>query len=107
MNALRGLKDHEGMVRWLADYKKTHPPSNEPELPTAGPSQSNPNNTTYNILLEYGEMDLGSYFVEIEPPVRPSDIAAFWQSVFGVANAVKGIHNLRVHDAGITTEYYG
>lgn len=107
MKALRGLKDHEGMVRWLADYTKTQPPSNEPELHTVGSSQSKPNKTTYNILLEFGEMDLGGYFVQIEPPVRPSDIAAFWQSVFGVADAVKGIHNLRVHNAGITTEYYG
>ena len=107
MKALRGLKDHEGMVRWLADYKKSQTSSEEPGHPAADSFNQTSKNTTYNILLEYGEMDLSNYFEEIEQPVRSSDIEAFWRSVFAVADAVKGIHNLRVHDAGVTMEYYG
>lgn len=107
MDALRGLKDHEGMVRWLADYKKTETPGAVGGHAIAEPSDQRSENATYNILLEYGEMDLDNYFYEKEPPVQPSDIKGFWTSVFAVADALKGIHNLRVKDAGITMEFHG
>lgn len=107
MDALRGLKDHEGMVRWLADYKKIETPGAAAVHAIAERSDQPSENATYNILLEYGEMDFSNYFYEIEPPVQPSDIQGFWRSVFAVADALKGIHNLEVKDAGIKMEFHG
>ncbi len=63
--------------------------------------------TTYNILLEYGPMDLDVYFGAVLPPVLQSEIEAFWRSLFAIADAVKGIHNLKVCNAEETEEYYG
>lgn len=102
MSAFLGLKQHEGMVRWLANYKKTHDPQ---VAVAAGPSKQE--TTTYNILLEYGEMDLRVYFEEVLPPVLQSEIEAFWRSLFAIADAVKGIHNLKVRNAEQVEEYYG
>ena len=107
MGALRGLQDHEGMVRWLADYTLTQVPLGTGIQPASSPAAQEPKVTTHNILLEYGQRDLSVYFAEIEPPVRSSDIEVFWRSLFAVADAVKGIHNLEVHDAGTETEYHG
>ena len=96
MDAFIALQGHEGMVRWLADYEKVE---------TAVATQVK---KTYNILLEFGEMDLGVYFREILPPVLPSEIEAFWRSLFAVANAVQGVHDLKIDDeSGQTKEYYG
>lgn len=106
MDAFIGLKGHEGMVRWLADYEK---------VDRAVPTQESPATravegkkiTTYNILLEFGEMDLGVYFRSNLPPVLPLEIEAFWRSLFAVANAVKGVHDLKVRDNWQTKEYHG
>ena len=95
MDALIGLQGHEGMVRWLADYEK---------VDKADATQVK----TYNILLEFGEMDLAVYFKRTLPPVLPLEIEAFWRSLFAVANAVQGVHDLKVRDdSGQTKEYYG
>ena len=107
MGALIGLQDHEGMVRWLADYTLTQTPIVTESQPTTSPAGNQPAITTHNILLEYGQRDLSAYFAEMEPPVRSSDIEAFWNSLFAVAEAVKGIHNLKVHEAGMDKEYHG
>ena len=94
------------MVRWLGDYEKTHnslprSPGSDATL-TAGTK-----NTTYNILLEYGNMDLGVYFGQKLPPVLTSEIQAFWKSLFAVADAVTGIHNLKINTPWQIKEYYG
>ena len=95
MDALIGLQGHEGMIRWLADYEK---------VDKADATQVK----TYNILLEFGEMDLADYFKRTLPPVLPLEIEAFWRSLFAVANAVQGVHDLKVRDdSGQTKEYYG
>ena len=105
MDAFFGLKKHEGMVRWLADYEKAHHfPATQVDT-AAGPSKHKI--ITHNILLEYGEMDLGVYFENNLPPVLQSEIEAFWVSLFATADAVKGIHNLKVRNAERTEEYYG
>lgn len=105
MNAFLGLKQHEGMVRWLASYKETHDSPAGQEAAAAGPSKQQ--TTTYNILLEYGEMDLRVYFIEILPPVLQSEIEAFWRSLFAIADAVKGFHNLKIRNAEQWEEYNG
>ena len=95
MDAFIGLKGHEGMVRWLADFEKV-----DKVVPTQV--------KTYNILLEFGAMDLGVYFTQNLPPVLPLEIEAFWKSLFAVADAVQGVHDLKVRDdSGQTKEYHG
>lgn len=92
MDAFTALQGHEGMVRWLAEYEKVDQNGSK----------------TYNILLEFGEMDLGDHFKRTLPPVLPLEIAAFWRSLFAVANAVEGVHDLKVRDdSGQTKEYHG
>ena len=95
------------MVRWLANYEKVNASEGSQEDGATGHSGHKANNTTYNILLEYGEMDLGVYFEGMPPPALPSDIEAFWRPLFAIADAVKGIHNLKTNDIGIAEEYYG
>ena len=105
MNAFFGLKEHEGMVRWLADYQKAQDsPGTQAD---AGTEASERKRLTYNILLEFGESDLRVYFEENLPPVLQSEIEAFWRSLFEIADAVKGIHNLKVRNAEQMEEYYG
>ena len=95
------------MVQCLGDYKVTFKPPDTQESAVASLHENKDKYTTYNILLEYGEMDLGDYFGEVLPPVLPSEIEAFWRSLFPIADALKAIHNLKVPGAGIAEEYYG
>ena len=105
MVAFVGLKGHEGMVRWLADYGKVDKALPIPESSAARTVECK--NMTYNILLEFGEMDLGVYIRKRLPPRLPLEIEAFWRSLFAVAEAVRGVHDLRVRDGWQTEEYYG
>ena len=106
MNAFLGLKDHTGMVRWLADYEQAH---SIPPTPSSSRVQTLNSNSskTYNLLLEYGAMDLGVYFREKLPPVLSWEIEAFWKSLSAVAFATKGIHNLEVNNGWEIKEYFG
>jgi hypothetical protein len=61
----------------------------------------------YNILLEYGELDLDELFAAQLPPVLQREIQEFWIALFDVAKAVDGIHNLKQHSSGTTLEYHG
>jgi hypothetical protein len=63
--------------------------------------------TTFNILLEYGELDLDEYFQERPPPALPTDIMDFWKNLFNVADALKDIHNLTLGNGEFREEYYG
>ena len=101
MDAFVGLEGHNGMIRWLADYKQVETSIHTP------PSSQIRTTKTYNILLEYGAMDLGDYFREKLPPILPGEIEAFWRSLFAVAFALKGIHNLKVNNGLDTKEYFG
>ena len=107
MDAFRGLQAHDGMVRWLADYKKAHDPGGMVQNAAARGLKRDFNETSYNILLEYAQMDLSDYFKNMKPPISSLEIEVFWRALFAIADAVKGIHNLKVKDAGITEEYYG
>ena len=59
------------------------------------------------MLLEYGNMDLGEYFNQKLPPMLPTEIESFWRSIFALANAIKGIHDLEICVAGQKKEYSG
>jgi hypothetical protein len=66
--------------------------------------------TTYNILLEYGEFDLEEFFGEEQqyPPVLQLEIVLFWESFFKVADAISRVHNLEVrYEDGQTKVYKG
>ena len=106
MDAFIGLKGHEGMIRWLTNYEKDETSLTTPESSATGIAESK-KVKTYNILLEFGDMDLGVYFKNRLPPVLPLEIEAFWRSLFAVADAVKGVHNLKVRVGGETEEYHG
>ena len=105
-NAFMALKCNEGMVKYLGDYGH----------PEAQPGNTNTNSSqdendkawisTHNILLQYGEYDLDEYFSQRWPPVFPTEIETFWKSLFEVADAVNGIHNLHNKD-GVIKEFHG
>jgi len=77
-NALRG---HEGMIQYLGYY--------------AGEEGSPETVSTCNILLEFGEFDLEVCFFTRLPPTLPTEIEEFWRSLFGVADALRKMHNFK------------
>jgi hypothetical protein len=97
--AFVGLKNHDGMVRCLADY-------GHHEMQRSS-GQAAVSRTTYNILLEYGDCDLDEFFADRLPPIFETEVEGFWKALFEVADAVEGIHNLNVCAGGMTQEYYG
>jgi hypothetical protein len=62
---------------------------------------------TFNILLEYGDLDLDEYFLERLPPVFPTEIMRFWKDLFEVSEAIKGVHNLKHGKGEFAEDYYG
>jgi hypothetical protein len=88
------------MVRYLTNYKheELHPRSDY-----TGPVTK----TTYNILLEFGDYDLDEFFGERLPPVFDTEVEAFWNGLFEIADAVEGIHNLRISTGRTSQEYHG
>lgn len=47
---------------------------------------------THNILLEDAQCDLFEYFADTVPPTTPAEIFGFWSQLFGIASALKRIH---------------
>lgn len=95
--AFEGLRSQPGMIQYLGDYTFEEIP-NEPD------------SWTYNILLEFGELDLDEFSADQHsyPPVRRREIIAFWRALFQVAEAIKRLHNLvRQNEDGSTDEYHG
>jgi hypothetical protein len=50
---------------------------------------------TMNLLLEWGQLDLGMTIRSRSPPVFPKEILTFWEALSEVANAVSGIHEFK------------
>ncbi|KAE9370120.1 kinase-like protein [Stipitochalara longipes BDJ] len=98
VQAFKALKNHEGMVKYLGEY--THE-----DHRTSGSAASL--DKTFNILLEYGDLDLDEYFLERLPPVLPSEIMRFWKDLFEVSEAIKGVHNLKHGEEEFAEDYYG
>ena len=106
VQAFGGLRKHGGMVRYLGNY--VHKEMRQPLNPQENRARDEAGTkTTYNILLEYGEADLDEHFQSRLPPVLPKEINKFWQALFEVADAVDGIHNLKIEEEGETREYHG
>ncbi|KAI9776787.1 MAG: hypothetical protein M1816_005081 [Peltula sp. TS41687] len=106
--AFHALRDHKGMVQYLADYghKETRLPPNASGTSTTE-GEHEITKTTYNILLEFGDMDLDEFFAERLPPVLQTEVEAFWKALFEVADAVESIHNLITCTGGVVQEYHG
>ncbi|KFY38314.1 hypothetical protein V494_04413 [Pseudogymnoascus sp. VKM F-4513 (FW-928)] len=96
--AFRALHKHAGMVRYLDDYEHHETYSQAGTTKTI---------TTSNIILEFGEHDLEEYLLEFDPPIFQSEIISFWECLFDIADAVEGIHHLKVVTDGQTNEFYG
>lgn len=60
-------------------------------------SDADPNNITYNILLEYADFDLTGAIMKEAPPVLPGEIESFWRSMQEVAATLANIHHLDIN----------
>ncbi|CZR54532.1 uncharacterized protein PAC_04416 [Phialocephala subalpina] len=100
-DAFRDLREHNGMVRYLGGY------SHRAMLAEAREGSRSKGRYTHNILLEFGDRDLDLLFADKLPPVLQDDIQAFWQNLFAVADAVKGVHRFEINNDGIIKEYSG
>ena len=96
------------MVRYLTEYGHKEIQRAPSWSGTVAPgSVQNVTKTTYNILLEYGDCDLDEFFAERLPPVFDTEVEAFWEDLFEIADAVEGIHNLEVSTDGMRQNFYG
>jgi hypothetical protein len=65
---------------------------------------------TYNLLLEYGELDLYQYWADETnvPPVRVNEIICYWEKLFEIAVAIRKVHHLDVlQGKNAPLRYYG
>lgn len=88
VEAFNGLRDKPGMVRSFGSYRHVDKRSRR---------------TTYNILLEYGKMDLFEFFGSYSSPLRLAEIYLNWKSICEVAKAIRTIHELSHKEEN----YYG
>lgn len=93
--AFDSIQDLDGIVKCLNKFKHdeikpgTQHDSNKPlESPI----------TTYNLLLEYGDRDLETFFAQTHPPFLEPEIVSFWKEIFKVVKAVRSIHNYKNPD---------
>ncbi|KAE9961977.1 hypothetical protein BLS_001043 [Venturia inaequalis] len=77
--AFRLFVRQEGMVQYLGDFTY---------------DEEDSHSRTFNILLEYGELDLDEHFAEVRPPRLSSEIHEFWSDLFEVAKALEKFHNI-------------
>jgi len=89
-DALLGLKHklEVPIIRCLGSY--THTCEDE-----------HTNTKTYNLLLEFGRLDLDEYWVDDTntPPVMTEEIIRYWQRIFEIATAINTVHDLRVNNS--------
>jgi hypothetical protein len=93
--ALDGLKNNRGVIRRLGCYSHSSLSYTAGEgLRDAEDLQTERKNTM-NILLEWGQWDLGMTLRARSPPVFPKEICTFWEALFEVADAVSGLHEFK------------
>jgi len=103
-NAFLALRNHQGVVRYLADYQQSIETTAESEvIQRAG----NKIPYTCNILLEYGDEDLDAIFLRRQEPLLESEINTFWKKLFEIVDALDGIHDLKHPIDDEVQEYYG
>lgn len=102
------LRQHEGIIRYLSNYEHPIKASETDDAAIRkGSEAETKTKVTYNILLEFGELDLDRYFEETLPPILEGEVGDFWKDMFDVADAVKGIHDVKISTGGMQQEYYG
>jgi hypothetical protein len=86
------LQDHDSVLKYLGEYVHwgRYLSVNHNEG-LAGKGADVPQ-TSYNILFEYADHDLGTKLQTKSPPFLPSGIFHFWRSLFEFANAVERLH---------------
>lgn len=99
-------ENHAGMVRYLGDYEHVEV-HRSTTIHHGVESAKERTTSTWNIILEYGDYDLHEYFMRVAPPVLQSEIGSFWEDLFDVAHAVKGIHHLSIDEIGQMREFNG
>ncbi|KAL8846936.1 MAG: hypothetical protein Q9221_008004 [Calogaya cf. arnoldii] len=109
IRAFEALRGHKGMVRFLADYTHTEKSSvHTPELVLSSETQQeHATRNTFNLLLEFGECDLDEFFAQRNPPVLQDETEQFWKALFEVADALDGLHNLKIDTHGVVRELLG
>ncbi|KAL9633797.1 MAG: hypothetical protein Q9204_003254 [Flavoplaca sp. TL-2023a] len=109
IRAFEALRGHKGMVRFLADYTHAEKSSvHTPELLlNSETQQEHATRNTYNLLLEFGECDLDEFFAQRNPPVLQDETDQFWKALFEVADALDGLHNLKIDTHGVVRELLG
>ena len=89
--AFSGLKhsDSNPIVRYLGCYSHNETTTISAQKETA---------TTYNLLLEYGQVDFDEYCADPGniPPVRAIEIIQFWQSLLKIAEAISHVHKFSI-----------
>lgn len=83
------------------EYGRPRRPSNHSEQ-----SQDESSIFTYNFLLEYGDRDLDTYFVQVVPPFLEPEIVGFWKELLEVVKAVAAIHEYVNPDTGREDDRY-
>ena len=108
-DAFWALREHHGMIRYLGDFSHPSDPScqlkqqngssgideSDETVTAAATAPQDAGRMTTNILLEWGEADLEDFFTERQPPVLSSEVRIFWKELFGVAEALRMVHNFK------------
>ena len=108
-HAFDALREHKGMVQFLADYthvERRHLDAGEHSVSSPDQQEAMTGNT-FNLLLEFGEFDLDEFFAQRLPPVLQDETDQFWRALFDIADALDGIHNLKVDTHGFVREFHG
>ncbi|KAL2278790.1 hypothetical protein FJTKL_14133 [Diaporthe vaccinii] len=92
--AFQGIRDQQGVVQYLGEYRLQHPTIHYPSSPS------------HHIMLEYGEMDLDEYLAETFPPVLNEEISEFWKELFSIARTLKRIHHLQYDSSSASGQHY-
>jgi hypothetical protein len=78
--AFIALSEQSGMIPYFGCYE----------------SRVDPDNPTYNIVLEYADHDLYEAMRTEAPPVSPNEIKSFWLSMLELATTLDQIHHLDI-----------
>lgn len=107
--AFDALRNQNGIVRLLADYSHAEKMGMDLQVGPvpSGDQEESVTTNTFNLLLEFGEFDLGEYFAQRLPPVFQGETEEFWRALFDVAEALERIHNLDLDTHGIVQQFDG
>jgi hypothetical protein len=96
------------MIRYLGDFSYDFRYRDQ-QFDQKNTKESHEHNVpTLNILLEYGDCNLGEYFAErFLPPVTFEEILRFWKDLVDIPRAVRDLHYLERDKGGKKRRYWG